>query len=72
MKLSPYKYKNYNWGSTNNVKDLKQLRHGLFTLFFVGVEMALMIKAHVLYARRLGSEFESKGIKTKYFSFNST
>ena len=33
--------------------------------------MALMIKAQVLHARRLGSELESPWIKTKYLSFEN-
>ena len=55
--------------STNSVWGFVQLRHGLFHIYFVGVEMAQMVKAQVWYARRLGSEFDPPWIKTRYFSF---
>ena len=35
------------------------LRNGYFRFIFVGLEMAQLVKAQVLYARSLGSEFES-------------
>ena len=42
---------------------------GYFTSTFSGAEMAQIVNAQVLFARRLGPEFESPWIKTKYFSF---
>ena len=36
---------------------------GYFTYMFVDAEMAEMVKTLVLYARRLGSDFESHGYK---------
>ena len=53
--------------STNSVWGVVQL-HGLFHIYFVGVEMAQILKANIWYARRLGSEFDPQ--KTKYLSFN--